>query len=183
LIAKELAPHKLDKNWRKLEEQGVSVCMYYEVVNINKHTIRLHAPLAYAIDPKYDWTVYNFSYAEEVGVENIAFVGNWKTEFVHHKSWKHNSGFNLLTFSRCTNSWIRNCRFTDCSIAAVIKESANITVINSLVNGIGGHHAITSVHSTNVLLANLKDEASQWHSFGVSNRAINTVIWNCTYPS
>jgi len=183
LVAKELIPHRLDKAWRKLEEKGVGVCMYYEIVNINKNTIRLHAPLAYTVNPKYDWTVYNFSYADEVGIENIAFVGNWKKEFVHHRSWKDDSGFNLLELVHCTNSWIRNCRFTDCSIAAFVRQSANITVINSLVNGNGGHHAITSVHSTNVLLANLKDEASQWHSFGVSNRAINTVIWNCTYPS
>jgi hypothetical protein len=183
LIAKELAPYKLNNTWKYLVEKGVDVCMYYQVLKINNNTIRLHAPLAYAIDPKYNWVVYNFSHADEVGIEDIAFVGNWKTKFIHHGSWKHDSGFYLFEFSHCTNSWMRNCRFTDCNIAAIVGQSANVTVANCVVTGTPGHEAITSNHSTNVLLANLKDEASQWHSFGSSHGALNTVIWHCTYPS
>lgn len=183
LIAQELAPYQIDSTWKHLRDKGVGVCVYHQVLHIEENTIHLHTPIAYNVDPYYGWTVYRYSQADEVGVEDIAFVGNWKEQFKHHQSWVHDSGFNLLELLRCTNSWIRNCRFTDCSIGAFIKECANVTVLNSLINGNGGHHAVTSVHSTNVLLANLKDEASQWHSFGVSNRAMNTVIWNCSYPS
>ena len=78
---------------------------------------------------------------------------------------------------------MKNCRFTDCSVGAVVKQSANITFANCLVNGNAGHEAITSNGSMNVLMLNLKDEASQWHSFGSSHMAMNTVIWHCTYPS
>jgi hypothetical protein len=55
--------------------------------------------------------------------------------------------------------------------------------MNCTITGNAGHEAITSNHSTNVLLANLRDEASQWHSFGTSHGAVNTVLWYCTYPS
>ena len=183
LVAKELAPHKLDSSWTYIAKKGIDVCMYYRVVKVGTGSITLHAPLAYAVDPKFKWSIYKFANAEEVGIEDIAFVGNWKEKFVHHRSWKDDSGFNLFLFSRCTNSWMRNCCFTDCNIAAIVNQSANVTVMNCVVMGNAGHQAITSNHSTNVLLANLKDEASQWHSFGSSHGAINTVIWHCTYPS
>lgn len=183
LVDAELAPSKADPTWKYIIEKGVDVCMYYQVKAIMNGDITLQAPLAYAIDTKYKWSVYKFANAEEVGVENMAFVGNWKEKFVHHKSWKHDSGFNLFNFLRCTNSWMKDCRFTDCNIAAMVNQSANITVINCVITGNAGHEAIGSSHSTNVLLANLKDEASQWHSFGVQHGSVNTVLWYCSYPS
>lgn len=183
LIDEELGPGKLDPTWTYLVEKGVDVCMYYQVVNIKDDYIQLHAPLAYKVDVNYNWSVEKFANAEEIGVEDIAFVGNWKEKFVHHRSWMDDSGFNLFMLSRCTNSWMKNCRFTDCNVAAIVGQSANVTVINCVVTGNAGHEAITSNHSTNVLLANLTDEASQWHSFGVSHGSFNTVLWHCTYPA
>jgi hypothetical protein len=183
LVARELAPHKPHTSWKYLFDKGIDVYLYFRVEKIKKNTIQIHAPLPYAIDPTYKWTVLKFAHAAEVGVEDIAFVGNWQEPFVHHKSWKHDSGFNLFLFSRCTNSWMLNCRFTECSIGAIVNQSANVTVMNCVVDGKAGHEAISSTHSTNVLLANLTDNASQWHSFGSSHGAINTVIWQCTYPA
>lgn len=182
LIDEELGKDRLNPKWTYLVEKGVNVCMYYQVVSIKDDFIQLNAPLAYKVDINYNWSVDKFANAEEVGVEDIAFVGNWKEKFEHHASWKHDSGFNLFMFSRCTNSWMRNCRFTDCNVAAIVGQSANVTVMNCVVTGNAGHEAITSSHSTNVLLANLTDEASQWHSFGVANGSINTVLWHCVYP-
>lgn len=183
LIDEELSPAKVDTTWTYLIKKGVDVCMYYKVLSVKDDYIQLHAPLAYKVDVKYNWSVEKFANAEEVGIEDIAFVGNWKEKFVHHASWMHDSGFNLFMFSRCTNSWMQNCRFTDCNVAAIVGQSANVTVMNCVVTGNAGHEAITSNHSTNVLLANLTDEASQWHSFGVANGSMNTVVWHCTYPS
>ncbi|TCC89212.1 DUF4955 domain-containing protein [Pedobacter frigiditerrae] len=183
LIQETLGKHELNQNWKYLVEKGVDVCLYYQVVKMDGLTIGLHAPIAINIDPKYGWTVSRFANAEEVGIEDISFVGNWQTKFVHHASWKDDSGFNLFMFSRVTNSWMRNCRFTNCSIAAIVQQSANVSILNCTVTGNAGHEAITSNHSTNVLLANLVDEASQWHSFGSSHGAVNTVIYNCTYPA
>ncbi|MBN9297771.1 MAG: DUF4955 domain-containing protein [Filimonas sp.] len=183
LVDAALSPHKVDPAWTYLTTKGVDVCMYYQVTEIANGFITLHAPLAYAIDTRYKWTVYKFAHAEEIGIENMAFAGNWKEKFVHHALWTHDSGFNLFNLSRCTNSWIKDCRFTDCNIAAMITQSANVTVIDCSITGNRGHEAISSSHSTNVLLANLKDEAAQWHSFGVQHGSVNTVIWHCTYPS
>lgn len=183
LVNEELAPYKADTAWTYIIKKGVDVCLFYRIVDVKDGFIYLHAPLAYKVDAKCDWSVYKFSNAEEVGIEDIAFVGNFHEKFAHHSSWKHDSGFSLFEFSKCTNSWMKNCRFTDCSVGALVKQSANITIANCVVDGTPGHEAVTSNGSMNVLFANLKDEASQWHSFGSSHGAMNTVIWHCTYPS
>ncbi|MBN8838509.1 MAG: DUF4955 domain-containing protein [Sphingobacteriia bacterium] len=183
LINAELAPHAADTSWTYLVKKGVDIKVYYQVKEVANGFVTLTSPLSYDIDSRYKWEVFQFAHAEEVGIENIAFVGNWKDKFVHHRSWKDDSGFTLFNLSRCTDSWIKDCRFTDCSVAAVILQSANVTVLNCSVTGNGGHEAVCSNGSTNVLMANLKDEASQWHSFGSSHGAMNTVIWHCTYPA
>ena len=183
LINKELAPHEADSKWTSLVKDGVDFKLYYQVASVDGNTIELQAPLPCDVDAEYNWEVTRFANSEEVGIENIAFIGNWKEKFVHHRSWMDDSGFTLFRFARCTNSWMKDCRFTDCNVAATITQSANITIRDCKVTGNGGHEAISNTGGTNVLLKNLVDEASMWHSFGSSHGAMNTVILNCTYPS
>ena len=183
LINKELAPHEADAKWTSLVKDGVEFKLYYQAARVDGNTIELQAPLPCDVDSKYNWEVTRFANSEEVGIENIAFVGNWKEKFVHHRSWMDDSGFTIFRFSRCTNSWMKDCRFTDCNVAATISQSANITITDCKVTGNGGHEAISNTGGTNILLKNLVDEASMWHSFGSSHGATNTVILRCTYPS
>ena len=183
LIQNELGSNELSPTWTNLINKGINVKVFYQIKKINKETITLAAPISYNIDSKYNWEVFKFANSQEVGIENIAFVGNWKDQFVHHRSWKDDSGFTMLNFSRLTNSWIKECRFTDCSVAAIVLQSANVSVLNCKVTGNGGHEAITSNASTNVLIAKCTDEASQWHSFGSSHGSMNTVVYKCTYPA
>jgi hypothetical protein len=183
LIEAELGENKVSPTWTYLVNKGINVKVFYQIKEINSQTITLSAPISYTIDSKYKWEIYKFANSEEIGIENIAFVGNWKEKFVHHRSWQDESGFTILNFSRATNSWITNCRFTDCSVAAVVLQSANVSVLNCKVTGNGGHEAITSNASTNVLIAKCIDQASQWHSFGSSHGSMNTVILKCIYPA
>ncbi|WP_156101311.1 DUF4955 domain-containing protein [Flavobacterium gilvum] len=183
LIASELKNNKVEPEWTSLINKGISVNVFYQIKKIKNGKLTLMAPISYAIDPKYQWGVYKFAHNEEIGIEDIAFVGNWKEKFVHHRSWKDDSGYTMLRIQKTTNSWIKNCRFTDCSVAATISQSANVTVLNCLVNGNAGHEAISAGGSTNVLIAKCVDEASQWHSFGTTGGTMNTVIWKCTYPA
>ena len=183
LINTELAPYKPAPTWTYLIEKGVDVKIYHQVKEVKNETITLQTPVTYNIDPRYHWEVKLFANSEEVGVEDIAFVGNWKDKFVHHRSWKDDSGFTMFRFTRSTNSWMRNCRFTDCNVAVIVTQSANISVINCIVTGNAGHEAIVNNGSTNVLMAKVTDEASMWHSFGSSHGAMNTVIWRSSYPA
>ena len=181
LISDAVAGRKTDLGWTELLDKGVSIQVYYRVVSINGPKITLHAPLAYPIDPQYNWEVLKMGNSEEVGVEDLAFVGNWHSDFKHHRSWQDDSGYSMLCFNGCVNSWLKNCRFTDCNAAAAIKNSANMTITGCVITGTSGHLAIDSNGSTNILMSNLIDSASMWHSFGVAGPSINTVICHCKY--
>ncbi|MGQ7947288.1 DUF4955 domain-containing protein [Flavobacterium sp. WC2509] len=183
LIAAELKNNVVEPTWTNLINKGIDVKVFFQIKSIKDNTLTLEAPISYNINPKHNWEVYKFANSEEVGIEDIAFVGNWKEKFVHHRSWKDDSGYTMLRISRSTNSWMKNCRFTDCSVAATVTQSANITIFNCKVDGNGGHEAITSNGATNVLIAKCVDEASQWHSFGTAGTSMNTVIWKCIYPA
>ncbi|AOZ97958.1 DUF4955 domain-containing protein [Flavobacterium commune] len=183
LIVAELKTQQVEPTWSYLVNKGIDVKVYYQIKSIKNNKLILKAPVSYTIDPKYKWEVSKFANSEEIGIEDVAFVGNWKEKFVHHRSWQDDSGYTMLRINRTTNSWMKNCRFTDCSVAAIVLQSANISVLNCKIDGNSGHEAITSNGSTNVLIANCVDEASQWHSFGSSHGSMNTVILNCTYPS
>lgn len=183
LIESELKQYKAEPTWTYLVNKGIDVKVYHQIKKIENNKVTLTSPITYNIDTKYKWDVLKFANSEEVGIEDIAFVGNWKDAFVHHRSWMDDSGYTMLRISRTTNSWLKNCRFTDCSVATIVTQSANITVVNCVVDGNAGHEAICSNGSTNVLIAKCTDLASQWHSFGSSHGAMNTVIWKSTYPA
>jgi Domain of unknown function (DUF4955)/Pectate lyase superfamily protein len=182
LIREAVTGRLIDSTWTFLLTKGVVIQVFYQVVSVNRNTILLQAPISYPVDPKYKWEVYKFAHIEEVGVEDLAFVGNWKSAFVHHRSWQDDSGYSLLQFIGCTNSWMKNCRFTDCNAGAVTKRCANMTISDCMVDGNPGHNAISAHGSTNILLSNLTDNAGMWHSFGVAESSMNTVIRKCKYP-
>ncbi|MEM8521819.1 DUF4955 domain-containing protein [Flavobacterium sp. PL12] len=183
LAAAELKSYKVEPEWTYLYNKGIDVKVYHQIQKVENNALTLVTPITYNIDPKYKWEVLKFANSEEVGIEDLAFVGNWQDKFVHHRSWKDDSGFTMLRISRSTNSWLKNCRFTDCSVAAIVTQSANVSVISCVIDGNAGHEAICSNGATNVLIANCTDLASQWHSFGSSHGAMNTVIWKSTYPA
>ncbi|TKB96876.1 DUF4955 domain-containing protein [Pedobacter cryophilus] len=183
LIDDDVANRLLDTAWA-LTKEGVELKIYHQVKSVNSNSVTLVQPITYAIHPKHSWTVSKVNNAtQEVGFENITFSGNWQEPFVHHQSWVHDSGWSMFVFNNTFNSWMKNCRFNDLSAAAVVNSGANISFLSCEITGNPGHEAISNTGGTNILIANVKDKASQWHSFGVANASMNTVILNAEYPS
>jgi hypothetical protein len=183
LIDDDVAHHYLDTAWN-LTKQGVILKFYHQVKSVNNNMVTLLQPIAYPINIKHDWAVAKVNSAiEEVGFENITFSGNWQEPFVHHKSWAHDSGWSMFNFSNTFNSWMKNCRFNDLNAAAVVTSGANISILSCEITGTPGHEAISNTGGTNVLIANVVDKASMWHSFGVANQSLNSVILNAEYPA
>ena len=58
-----------------------------------------------------------------------------------------------------------------------------ITIQDCEVTGNPGHEAISNNGATNVLISNVEDKASQWHSVGVASSSTNTVLHRITYPA
>ncbi len=181
LLQYEVGTHPLSSDWL-ITTQGVQLKIYHSIKSINGNTLTLNEPISYPINPTHNWTVFKTAVIQEIGFENIAFVGNWKDTFYHHRSWVDDSGWSILLMNNTFNSWIRNCRFTDVNIAAQISSGSNISVLNCEVTGNPGHEAIFNNGATNVLFSNVHDRASQEHSVGVARTSMNTVLHNVTYP-
>lgn len=182
LLTYEIGTKTPSSTW-DITTRGVEVKVYHRIKSISGNTLTLYEPLTYPINPIHNWSVSRFASISELGFEDIAFVGNWKTSFVHHRSWQDNSGYSIMNISRMFDSWIRRCRFTDVNVALVISSGGNITVQDCEVTGNGGHEAIFNNGATNVLISNVEDKAGQWHSIGVAETSMNTVLHNVTYPS
>lgn len=183
-LALDLGTYPVNSQWTSLVNGGVDLSFCLQIKSISGNTINLKQPLPYPIKAALPWVLSKYRFNQEIGVEDIAFLGNFQQSFVHHGSALDDSGYSLISFKRLVNSWMRNCRFTDVSVAASIGISgANITIDNCTITGNGGHEAILNAGATNVLLSNINDQAGQFHSVGVSKTAMNTVLYNVDYPS
>lgn len=177
LIDETVAPYKVNKKWRQLWDRGVMVESYLQIKALTKNTITFEEPMMTPVDTRWPWSIVAFPTLQEVGVENLTFLGNFQEKFVHHKNWLHDSGYSLLSMRACFNSWMREVTFRNVSSAAGLVASANISVLDCKVEGFKGHNSIHTQQTSRVLLANIYDKCGQWHSTGVSKPSIGTVIW------
>jgi len=177
LVAKELAPYKVDPKWTDLTVKGVQVNDYHYIVKIEGNTVWFKEPVMKEVASEWGWCLRKFPHLEEVGVEDIAFVGNFHEEFVHHKNWLHDGGYKMFSMNGVVNSWVRRCSFTNVSECISIIASANVSVYDCKITANIGHSAMRSQGSSRVFLGKIDDQPAMWHSVGISKPAIGNVIW------
>lgn len=182
LVAKELSPYSVDPSLTEIIA-GVQVRDIHQIVAISGNTVTFKEPIMHAVESKYKWNITKLLYAQENGVEDIAFVGNFHESFVHHQSWLHDGGYKPINIKNNVNSWLRRCRFVDVSEAMSVINSANVSVYSVTIEGNQGHAAIRSQGSSRVFLGAIEDKAGQWHSVGVSKPAMGTVVWRVKMKS
>lgn len=183
LITQELGGYDADANWTELMTQGVQVTEYHEVAKVSGNKVTFKEPIMHAIDSQWGWTLHEHSCHKGNGVEDIAFVGNFKETFSHHHNALHDSGFRMLTLSRQVDGWVRRCRFTDVSEALSVVLSGNVSVYSCSITGNPGHSAIRAQASTGIFIGKVNDQAGQFHSVGVSKTSIGTVLWRNTWTT
>lgn len=177
VIAEELSPYKVDPTWKQIIKEGVMIDDYHLVEKVKGNVITLKEPLMHNINKDWIWTVKTYPSLYEIGVEDIAFIGNWKDKFKHHKNWLHDGGWKPLKINNAVNSWVRRCRFTDINEGLSIIACANVSVTDCIITGNAGHSAIRAQSSSRVFLGKIKDTPAQWHSVGFSKPSIGTVLW------
>ncbi|MBQ8674390.1 MAG: DUF4955 domain-containing protein [Bacteroides sp.] len=177
LVAAEVAPYDVQPEWTDLLDNGVQVTEYHQIQRISGRFVTFKEPILYPVEARWGWTLHEHSCKVGCGVEDIAFVGNFREPFVHHQDATHDSGFKMLTFLRQVNGWVRRCRFTDVSEAVSVQRSANVSVYDCRITGNQGHSAIRSEASTRIFIGAIVDQPAQYHSTGISKTAIGTVLW------
>ena len=194
-IADELQPYEVEPVMEDIIKNGVQVYDYHQVASISGNTVTFREPLMHDVDLKYNsftgnsynWRIDKYPHYENVGIEDISFVGNAE-DFVHHGSWEDDGAYKPLTMTRLTNSWVRRVGFTSVSEALSVTRSANVSVYDAVIDGQRGHAAIRSQQSSRVFIGAVKDVSSdkngktgQYHGAGVSRQSMGAVLWRNEY--
>jgi hypothetical protein len=170
-----IAPYSSEAGWTKFEN-GVLVKEYHQIKEISGNTIILHEPIHININSDYQWSIMKFGHFENVGVEDIAFVGNWHEDFIHHKNAIHDGGWSAIQIGRAANAWIRRCRFSNWNNSIKLTQSTTSTISDITLDGKIGHAAITLGNCSHVLVRDIDDKAGHWHGPGVSSASSGNVF-------
>lgn len=178
-----LQPYKVEDNWTEFKE-GEFSREFHKINSISGNTITLTMPLAMNISKDYNWELRKITLSNNFGIENIAFVGNWKEKFQHHKSIIHDSAWTAIRINKYENSWLKDIRFKDWNQTLSINASHSFSVINSLEEGNRGHQSILVQNSYGVLVTHSHDkiDTGMHHAFGVASRAAATVFHRSSWP-
>ena len=137
------------------------------------------------MSPMYSWRLrglkstaeLSLSILEEVGVEDISFHGSWLEDFEHHKNVRHDSGWSLVEFRGCVNSWARRLSFVNVNRALEVKDSAAISIYQVTLSGNGGHNSMMSLGNYGIWFGLVEDLADHYHGINVMFLTTGNVYW------
>ena len=216
LVKKEIGPIALNENWAIAKAPisinqssddlyGVKITEFHQVKSASNGKITFYEPIMHDIDIKYNdtegWEIRTYKYLENVGVEDLSFVGNALDGYAHHGEghaeqakvgWQYDGAYKPLLLQRVVNSWVRNVHFESVSKALTFAESANSSAYDIRISGKRGHSAVRSQGSSRVFIGKVRDESAgndvygkscqgQFHGCGVSKPSVGTVLWNVTW--
>ena len=216
LVKKEIGPIALNENWAIAKAPisinqssddlyGVKITESHQVKSAANGKITFYEPIMHDIDIKYNdtegWEIRTYKYLENVGIEDLSFVGNALDGYAHHGEghaeqakvgWQYDGAYKPLLLQRVVNSWVRNVHFESVSEALTFAESANSSAYDIRISGKRGHSAVRSQGSSRVFIGKVRDESAgndvygkscqgQFHGCGVSKPSVGTVLWNVTW--
>ncbi len=182
-VASAVAPYDVDPRWKAIIEEGVEIRELHRIQSIEGKRLTFMTPIHADVVAAKGWTVRKLDMLEEIGIEDIAFVGNWKEAFIHHKNAIHDGGWSCLQLVNVANSWIRDCRFTDMNRPVSVKMSAAVTIQDVVLDGNPGHSAISLQWTTHALVQHVTDTARHWHASGVDKTSSGNVFLRSEYSA
>ena len=197
VIAEELAPYTLESYMTDLINEGVIVNDIHKIKSISGKVITFYEPLMHGVKASWGWKLQDFPHYDNIGIEDLTFVGQAKPDFKHHGSWEDDGGYKPIAFQRITNGWIRRVNFTDISEGATISGCANCSCYDLLFDGNRGHSSVRSAGSSRIFIGATRDitsgpalsggafieGAGHCHGAGISKQSIGAVLWNNTLGS
>lgn len=173
-------------------DNGVTIYDYHQIASVSGNKVTFAEPIMHAVESKWGWKIQKYNHYENVGVEDITFKGNAKSDFLHHGSWQDDGAYKPINLMRLTNSWMRRVRFTSVSECSSIVSCANVSVYDVEITGNRGHAAIRSQGSSRVFIGKVSDMSSgpsvansssmiegagQYHAVGISKQSMGAVLW------
>lgn len=217
LVQSEIGPMTINNSWAIAknptymdtnDSYGVKITEFHQVKSVSGTSVTFYEPIMHDIDIAYNdvggWEIREYKYMENVGVEDLSFIGKALDGFSHHGDdynvdknqfgWQYDGAYKPLVLNRVVNSWVRNVNFESVSEALSLAESANCSAYNIRISGYRGHSAVRAQGSSRIFIGKVRDESAgkdskgkqcqgQFHGCGVSKPSIGTVLWNVTWGS
>ncbi len=192
LVRNELSPYAPEPTMENIINVGVQVQDFHQIVAKSGNVITFKEPIMHEVDSRWGWAIHKYPHYEEVGIEDVTFVGHATDDFQHHRNWAHDGAYKPIKMTRLTNSWMRRVNFISVSEANSITSSANVSAYDIKIDGNRGHAAIRSQGSSRVFIGKVTDRtngplidnrgviqqgAGQYHACGVSKPSMGAVIW------
>lgn len=190
-IAEELG-RPADKAMTNLVKVGVQVYDAHQIKSVSGNTVTFYEPLLHRVESKYNWTLDWFKHFEEVGVEDLTFVGNSVPDFKHHRTWQDDGAYKPIQYVRMVNSWMRRVSFESVSEACTFDGCASVSATEIEIIGNRGHSAIRLQKTTRGFIGNVYDhtrgpltddrsqileDMGQFHACGVSKQSLGCVVY------
>ena len=158
VIDEELLGHEAQSSMTNLLA-GVEVIDRHQIKSIDGNVVTFEEPIMHAVNPNYGWTIKTYAHYEEVGIEDLKFLG-YSTEFFHHHaSWRDDGAYKPLQFTRCVNSWMRRVDFESISECMTFQDCANSLCIDVEISGNRGHSSIRMANSARGFIGMVYDHS------------------------
>jgi len=178
-IPEFLAPHSPDATMTRLVKGGIQVTERHRIAAIEGNTVTFREPLHTNVTSSYGWTLEPYNVAENVGVEDICFMGNWRQRFVHHRTALDDGGWSILELDSLANSWVRRCSFINTNHAINVRSCSQTSILQVIFAGSPGHFAIHARAGYGFLGGLLEDRALMWHGPSMGYQGVGTIYWRC----
>ena len=190
VISELLAPYELESTMTQLSQKGAIGSEIHQIASVKGNVIRFKDPVMRDIKASWGWKLSKYNYYENVGIEDLKFVGHARPDFVHAQ-WAANSEYGPLLLMRLVNSWVRRVDFNGVTSAIGFTSCANVSAYDIVIDGNRGHTAVNAAKCSRVFIGKTRDVsnsygvegAGQHHANGVSKWSTGTVIWNCEWGS
>ena len=174
-----LGPYSANAAWTDIIS-GAKATEEHVIAAISGNDVTFKEPIHYDVNASHGWELWQRRRElEEVGVEDIAFIGNFKQEFDHHLDHRNDGGWSCLRMIRIFNGWVRRCRFVDWNRAITI-SGQNVTVMQNALEGNNGHGGMVCTAS-HALVGLMREDAYFKHGPEVSNESSGVVFWRYRY--
>ena len=164
--------------WTRIQDNGVPIREIHRIERIEGDRITLRAPVKLTMLESFDMRLRAFEPITEVGVEDIAFMGNWLGHFIHHRSSYDDYHFNAVSFHTAVDGWVRRCAFINLNQTLNLDTTANMTVKHTRIAGTAPHSGHLQHRSTHNLSALSQDESDgAWHNLQWRAQTAGAVFW------
>lgn len=180
-VEEALAPYKAPAAWKRLASDGIVVNERHIIESIEGNRITFKEPIHTSINASHGWEIRGYTVLEEIGIEDIHFVGNWTQGFVHHRSALDDGGWSAIRMQNLANSWIRRCTFTNWNYAINVRSSSAISVLQISILGNKGHFATHTRGGYGVFFGLIRDTTASHHGPSMGYQSVGTVYWKYQY--